>query len=88
MDREALERVREDVERLDSLVSELRMYQAWADTGLRDLEAGKPGTSAAILAAMHISQAVRACKEFSNYFEKKIGVMNLSEEKEVQHEEE
>lgn len=65
MDREALERVREDVERLDSLVSELRMYQAWADTGLRDLEAGEPGTSAMILAAMHISQAVRACKELA-----------------------
>ena len=80
-----IERVRADVERLDSLVSELRMYQAWAVTGLRDLEAGKPGTSAMILAAMHISQAVRACKEFSDYFEKKVG-MSLSEEKEVQHE--
>ena len=44
-----------------------------------DMEAGKPGTSAAILAAMHISQAVKACKEFSNYFEKKVG-MSLSEE--------
>lgn len=80
-----IERVRADVERLNSLVSELRLYQAWADTGLRDLEAGKPGTSAMILAAMHISQAVRACKEFSDYFEKKVG-MSLSEEKEVQHE--
>lgn len=79
------ERVRADVERLDSLVSELRMYQAWADLGLRDLEIGKPGTAAAILAAMHISQAVKACKEFSDYFEKKVG-MSLSEEKEVQHE--
>ena len=84
MDREE---VRADVERLDSLVSELRMYQAWADTGLRDLEAGKPGTSAAILAAMQLSQAIGACKEFSDYFEKKVG-MRLSEEKEVQHEEE
>ena len=74
-----IEKVRADVERLDSLVSELRMYQAWADTGLRDLEAGKPGTSAAILAAMQISQAVKACKAFSNYFEKKVG-MSLSEE--------
>jgi hypothetical protein len=81
MDREALERVREDVERLDSLVSGLRMCQAWANTGLRDLEAGKSETSAAILAAMQISQAVKACKEFSNYFEKKVG-MSLSEEKE------
>nr|DAP49410.1 MAG TPA: hypothetical protein [Caudoviricetes sp.] len=82
MDREALERVREDVEQLDSLVSALRMCQAWANTGLRDLEAGKSENSAAILAAMQISQAVRACKEFSSYFEKKVGVMNLSEEKE------
>ena len=88
MRKEFLAEVREDVERLDSLVSGLRMCQAWANTGLRDLEAGKSETSAAILAAMHISQAVRACKEFSDYFEKKIGVMNLSEEKEVQHEEE
>lgn len=79
MNREALERVRADVERLDSLVSELRMYQAWANTGLRDLEAGKSEASAAILAAMHISQAVKACKEFSDYFEKKVG-MSLSEE--------
>lgn len=79
MDREALESVREDVERLDSLVSGLRMCQAWANTGLRDLEAGKSETSAAILAAMQISQAVRACKEFSSYFEKKVG-MSLSEE--------
>jgi hypothetical protein len=82
MNREALERVREDVELLDSLVSNLQMCQAWANTGLRDLKAGKSEASAAILAAMHISQAVRACKEFSSYFEKKIGGMNLSEEKE------
>lgn len=81
MDREVLERVRADVERLDALVSELRMYQAWADTGLRELEAGKSETSAMILAAMQITQAVEACKEFSSYFEKKVG-MNLSEEKE------
>lgn len=76
-----IEKVRADVELLDSLVSELRMYQAWANTGLRDLEAGKSEASAAILAAMQITQAVKACKEFSNYFEKKVG-MSLSEEKE------
>ena len=80
MDREALERVREDVELLDSLVSNLQMCQAWANTGLRDLEAGKSEASAAILAAMQIAQAVKTCKEFSSYFEKKIGVMSLSEE--------
>lgn len=79
MNREALERVREDVELLDSLVSNLQMCQAWANTGLRDLEAGKSEISAAILAAMQIAQAVRACKEFSEYFEKKVG-MSLSEE--------
>lgn len=72
-----IEKVRADVERLDSLVIELRMCQAWADTGLRDLEAGKSGTSAAILAAVQITQAVKACKEFSEYFEKKVG-MSLS----------
>lgn len=87
MDREEVKRVRADVERLDSLVSELRMYQAWANTGLRELEAGKSETSAEILAAMQLSQAIGACKEFSDYFEKKIS-MRLSEEKEVQHEEE
>lgn len=81
MSREEVERVRADVERLDSLVSELRMCQAWADIGLRDLETGKSGTSAAILAAVQITQAVKACKEFSEYFEKKVG-MSLSEEKE------
>ena len=70
-----------DVELLDLLVSELRMYQTWAATGLRDLETGKSGTSAAILAAMQISQAVKACKEFSDYFEKKVGV-SLSEKEE------
>nr|DAX73663.1 MAG TPA: hypothetical protein [Caudoviricetes sp.] len=79
MNREALERVRADVELLDSLVSNLQMCQAWANTGLRDLEAGKSEASAAILAAMQIAQAVKACKEFSNYFEKKVG-MSLSEE--------
>ena len=80
MDREALERVREDVERLDSLVSELRMYQSWANTALHDLESGRKAESTAmIFAAMQISQAVRACKEFSSYFEKKVG-MSLSEE--------
>lgn len=74
-----LECARADVERLNRAADALRACQVWADTGLRDLEAGKPGTSAAILAAMHISQAVRACKEFSSYFEKKVG-MSLSEE--------
>ena len=77
-----IEKVRADVELLDSLVSNLQMCQAWANTGLRDLEAGKSEASAAILAAMQIAQAVKACKEFSNYFEKKVGVMSLSEEKE------
>lgn len=80
-----IEKVRADVELLDSLVSNLQMCQAWANTGLRDLEAGKSEASAAILAAMQIVQAVKACKAFSNYFEKKVG-MSLSEEKEVQHE--
>lgn len=80
-----IEKVRADVELLDSLVSNLQMCQAWANTGLRDLEAGKSEASAAILAAMQITQAAKACKEFSSYFEKKIG-MSLSEEKEVQHE--
>ena len=75
-----IEKVRADVELLDSLVSNLQMCQAWANTGLRDLEAGKSEASAAILAAMQIVQAVKACKEFSNYFEKKVG-MSLSEEK-------
>lgn len=76
-----IEKVRADVELLDSLVSNLQMCQAWANTGLRDLEAGKSEASAAILAAMQITQAAKACKEFSSYFEKKIG-MSLSEEKE------
>lgn len=81
MDRKEGRRVRADVERLNSLVSELQMNQAWANIGLRDLEAGKSEIPAAMLAAMHVSQAVKACKEFSDYFEKKVG-MSLSEEKE------
>lgn len=80
MSREEVERVRADVERLNSLVSELRMCQAWANTALHDLESGRKAESTAmIFAAMQISQAVKACKEFSNYFEKKVG-MSLSEE--------
>ena len=53
-----IEKVRADVERLDSLVTELQMCQAWADSGLRDLEAGKPEIPAATRAATHIAQAV------------------------------
>lgn len=76
-----IEKVRADVERLDSLVTKLQMCQAWADSGLRDLETGKSEIPAATRAATHIAQAVKACKEFSDYFEKKVG-MSLSEEKE------
>ena len=79
MSREELERVRADVERLDSLAIKIQMCQTWADTGLRDLEAGKSEISAATRAATHIAQAVRACKEFSSYFEKKIGAISPSE---------
>lgn len=74
-----IEKVRADVERLDSLVTELQMCQAWADSGLRDLEAGKSEIPAATRAATHIAQAVKACKGFSEYFEKRTGV-SLSEE--------
>ena len=81
MSREKGGGVRADVERLNSLVIELQMCQAWANIGLRDLEAGKSEIPAAILAGLQITQAVKACKEFSEYFEKKVGV-SLSEEKE------
>lgn len=81
MDRETLERVRKDAERLDALVGELRRCQARANAALRDIESGRKKNTSMLFAAVQLSRAIRACRGFSEYFEKRTGV-SLSEEKE------
>ena len=80
MDREEVERIRADVERLDTLAGELRGCQARANAALRDMESGRKKNTSMLFAAVQLSRAIRACRGFSEYFEKRTGV-SLSEEK-------
>ena len=80
MDREALERVREDIDLLGQLVSNLQMCQVWANNALQAAEnGGEFERSNITLVAMQLFLAAKTCRGFSEYFEKRTGV-SLSEE--------